>query len=461
MPVFERETPLPATAADVFAYHATTGAFSRLSPPFDTNRIVTPLPSLSEGAVAEFDVVIGPASVRWRAKHHGVRDGSDGGDAGFVDTMERGPFSSWRHEHIFRHVDDAHSVLVDRISWEALPGAGLVVPQRLERMFAYRHAVTRDDLQLRRDLGAPQPLVIGVTGASGLIGRELTALLRVLGHDVRAFHRLDPKHPGNKAPKGTIGWTPSTGEVDVDAASALDAVVHLAGENIGEGRLDDAKKKRLYEQRVEQTKKLLASLAKLPAPPKVVVGASAVGFYGDRGDEHLDEDSAPGEGFLPRFCVDWQNAVLSPGPWRAVTTRIGLVLSPAGGALGKVLPLFKAGLGGPLGDGTSWMPTIGVDDVADVIARAVFDERVVGVVNACGPTPLRNSAYTKMLGHVLHRPAVLPVPRFALKVALGDFGDNVLDSARATSKRLVEVGHRFRHVDAEHAVRHLLGEHDR
>lgn len=457
MPVFEKRTPMPASAADLFAWHAAKGAFARLTPPFDQARVIRDLPRLADDEYAVIEVAIGPAKVQWTARHTEVKDGRDGGVAGFVDTMENGPFSSWRHEHIFEPVDDDNSILHDRITWESLPGAGLIVPARLERMFAFRHAVTLDDLLLRRDLKAPSPIVVGVTGATGLIGTELTALLQVLGHEVRPFQRVKA---GETAKPGHIAWTPETGVIDVDAAVGLDAVVHLAGENIAAGRLTDAKKARLREQRIEQTKKLFTSLAALTSPPKVVVGASAVGFYGDRGDEVLDETSAAGTDYLAGFCVDWQDAVLHTPPkppWRAVTTRIGIVQSPDGGALGMVLPLFQAGLGGKLADGKSWTPAIGIDDMAGVIVRALFDDRVDGIVNAVGPTPIRNVDYTKVLADVVNRPAILPVPRFALKLALGEFADNVLASNRAHPVKLTAVGHRFRHLDVEHALRHLLG----
>lgn len=458
MPVFEKRVRLPASAVDVFRWHAAPGAFARLTPPFDAVRVLRPLTALVDDAVAELEVSIGPASVRWLARHTEVRDGSDGGVAGFVDTMERGPFSTWRHEHRFEPVDGNSCDLVDRITWASLPGAGFVVPARLNRLFAYRHAVTHDDLALARDLGRPARRVIGITGASGLIGRELTGLLQALGHEVRAFVRVSAVAP---LPGGQIAWNPATGALDAAACAGLDAVVHLAGENIAAGRMNDAKRARLHTQRVDQTRLLLRSLAALPSPPSVVVGANAVGYFGNRGDEALYDDSAPGDGSLADFCVDWQQAVLEPPtsstPWRAVAARIGIVQSASGGALGKVLPLFQAGLGGPLGDGKSWTPAIGLDDMADVLARCIFDDRVVGAVNAVGPEPVRNSEYTRILGDVLHRPAILPVPRFGLKAVLGDFGDNVLDSARAYPRRLLQLGHRFRHNSVEHALRHLLG----
>jgi uncharacterized protein (TIGR01777 family) len=340
----------------------------------------------------------------------------------------------------------------------------------LERMFRFRHRRTRDDLALDAALralpGGARRRVVGVTGASGLIGRELTSLLRVLGHEVRTFVRVaDPSALSSSAP-GTISWHPPSGAIDVAAAAGLDAVAHLAGESIADGRLDEEKQARLRRQRVDQTTLLWRALAGLPRPPSVVVGAAAVGFYGERGDAVLDEASPAGRGPLSDFCAAWEQAVLGaattatangPGT-RAVALRIGIVQSPRGGALGKVLPLFKAGLGGPLGDGRAFVPWIGVDDMADVILRAIVDERVHGAVNATAPVPVSQRDYARALGGALGRPALVPVPRFALQAVLGrDLGAHVVESMRVVPRALLDLGHRFRHTDIDDAFAHLLG----
>jgi uncharacterized protein (TIGR01777 family) len=464
MPTFERATDVDCTAAGLFAYHAAPGAFERLTPPWDDVEIIEPLRRLADGEVAIFKVGVGPAKLRWVARHENVRDGHDGGVAGFDDVMVRGPASSWRHTHRFEPLPDGRARLRDRITWTAPPGGGLVVGPMLERMFRFRHRRTADDLALDATLRAlpdgARRRVVGVTGASGLIGRELTSLLRVLGHEVRPFVRVVDAGAVSTSAPGTVSWHPASGAIDVVAAAGLDAVVHLAGESIADGRLDHEKQARLRRQRVDHTRALWAALAALARPPAVVIGAAAVGFYGDRGAELLDEHSPVGRGPLSDFCAAWEQAVLAAAKstTRAVALRIGIVQSPRGGALGRVLPIFKAGLGGPLGDGRAFVPWIGVDDMADIILRAIVDARVVGVVNATAPEPVTQRDYARALGAALGRPAVLPVPRFALQAVLGrDLGEHVVESMRVVPRALLELGHRFRHATIGEAFAHLLG----
>lgn len=497
MAVFERSTEIPCSAAALFRYHAAPGAFGRLSPPFDAGTVVVPLARLADGERAEIDVGLGPLTIRWVARHENVVDPATSADGagGFVDVMERGPFASWRHEHIFEPLAPDASAgpggercrLIDRITYRGPAfglGDGVVVERKLDAMFRHRHATTRLDAALLRALPAPRgsagPLRVGVTGATGLIGTEVRALLSVFGCDVVAFVR-----PGSSssASSSSITWNPATGEVGANA-SGLDAVVHLAGENVGEGRLDDDKKRRVREQRVTQTTKLLDALQALPQPPRVVVAASAVGVYGDRGDDVVDEQSPPPSGsaanFFSELCAAWEDALLAPSsaplssssppslspplsppsgkrPWRTVALRIGIVQSPRGGALAKLAPVFSMGGGGMLGDGTGWTPPLTIDDVGAIVWRALVDDRLQGVVNAVGPAPVTQRDYAKTLGHVLHRPAILRVPRAALRLALGEFGDRILDSQRVVPTRLTALGHTFRHASLEDGLRHVLG----
>jgi uncharacterized protein (TIGR01777 family) len=467
MPIFERVTEVEASAVDLFRYHAAPDAFSRLTPPWDDVDVVRPLARLADGEVAEFKVGVGPLKVRWVARHEHVADGADGGVAGFDDVMVTGPASSWRHEHRFEPVAVGRALLRDRITWSTAPGGGLVVGPMLERMFRFRHRRTVSDLALDRALTAlpdgERRRVVGVSGASGLIGREVCSLLRVLGHEVRPLVRVATAGAATSSAPGTIAWHPASGAIDHQAARGLHAIVHLAGENIADGRFTAVKQARLRRQRVDDTLALWRSLASLPAPPGVVVGAAAVGIYGDRGDEPLDEASAAGRGPLSAFCVDWEGAVLAaatmlPGV-RAVALRIGIVQSPRGGALGKVLPVFRAGLGGPLGDGNAFVPWIAIDDMADIVVRAIVDGRVAGAINAVAPTPVRQRDYARALGAALRRPAIVPVPRFALKAVLGaELGEHVVESMRASPRALLSLGHRFRHATIDDAFSHLLGE---
>lgn len=455
MPVFERQLSLPCTATEAFAYHAAPHAFARLNTPFAPAQIVQPLRALESGARAVFDVALGPIAARWVAVHEDVTDGSDGGEAGFVDVMERGPFSTWRHEHRFVPATDG-CTLIDRISFSGPVGplGDGVVQGLLDRMFRYRHTTTRLDVAFARALPAGR-LRVAISGASGLIGQELTGLLSVLGHDVVPVVR-----GGNGA--DVVGWDPNTGAVR--NAEGLDAFVHLAGENIGEGRLTAEKLARVRRGRVDQTALLLRALAGLRAPPRVVVGAAAVGVYGDRGDDVVDEASPPPQGpqqnALSELCAAWEAALLTAvphAPWRAAVVRVGIAQSPRSGALARVLPVFRAGGGGVLGDGRAYVPAVAVDDVAAVFARAVVDDRAVGVVNAVGPAAVTQADYAHTVARVLHRPCLMTVPRFALRLALGELGDRILDSQRVEASKLKAWGHAFRHATLEDGLRHQLG----
>jgi uncharacterized protein len=456
MSQFIAERIMPCSAAELFAYHCRPRAFERLTPPWEQVEVVVPLQRLENGAEVKLRTQVGPVSTTMTVTHHHVIIPSAAAAGGFVDEQVGGPFSVWRHHHRFEPVTATTSRLVDDITYElprvpfAQMVAGGYVRQRLERLFRYRHHTTEQDLLLQQALPS-RPLRVGITGTSGLIGSELMNLLSVLGHLPIAMVRAGRGGTG-------IAWDPTSGTVGPEA-NGLDAVVHLAGENIGDGRLDDRKLARIRTERVQQTRLLRASLSSLSQPPAVFVGASAVGFYGHRNDELLTETSPVGVGELPSLCAAWEQQTLAePSAMRRVAVRIGIVQSLAGGALAKQLPVFRAGLGGPLGDGSMWTPVITVDDVAAVLARAVLDDRIDAVLNAVGPEPLRNSAYTSLLGSLLHRPAVVPVPRMVLQAAAGKLADEgILASARVMPAKLVDLGHRFRHADNRAAMAHVLG----
>ena len=240
----------------------------------------------------------------------------------------------------------------------------------------------------------------------------------------------------------------------------FDAVVHLAGENIAEGRWTEAKKARIRESRTKPTRALSEALAKLNNPPKTLVSASAIGFYGDRGDEILREGSAPGSGYLPEVCLGWEGATASAVQKgiRVVHLRFGVVLATTGGALAKMLPPFRMGVGGKVGDGKQYMSWIALDDVMGAIHHVLITDRLIGPVNAVAPNPVTNSEFTKTLGRVLSRPTLFPVPAAAARIAFGEMADALLlASPRVIPARLVETGYQFRYPELEGALRHLLG----
>ena len=260
--------------------------------------------------------------------------------------------------------------------------------------------------------------------------------------------------------RGGIRWDPEAGEIDPGSLEGFDAVVHLAGENIAGGRWNEARKQRILESRVKGTQLLAGALAKLKNPPKVFACASAVGFYGDRGDEALDETSAAGQGFLAEVCQAWEAATkpASEAGIRTVNLRFGVILSGSGGALGKMLPPFQLGAGGRIGGGRQWMSWVALDDVIGAIHHALLTDTVAGPVNVVSPTPMTNAEFTKTLGRVLVRPTIFPMPVFAAKLALGEMAEELLLAGqRVLPKRLEAADYRFRFNDLEDALRHVLG----
>ena len=291
-----------------------------------------------------------------------------------------------------------------------------------------------------------------VTGASGFIGSALVPVLATGGHSVRRLTR------GTPSGKGEYRWSPEDGAIEPAALAGLDAAVHLAGETV-DGRWTAAKKERIVRSRVQGTRLLSTALAELTPPPRVLVCASAIGLYGDRGDEVLTEASAGGEGFLADVVRQWEAASqpAEEAGIRVVRLRFGIVLSPAGGALRRMLIPFRLGLGGRLGSGRQWVSWVSIDDVLGAIEHALGADELAGAANTVAPKPVTNAELTKTLGRVLRRPAVLPVPAPVLRIVFGEFAGELLSSARVVPQRLVETGYGFRHPELEPALRELLG----
>jgi hypothetical protein len=293
-----------------------------------------------------------------------------------------------------------------------------------------------------------------LSGSSGLIGSAVARRRAERGdHVVRLVRRESPADPNE------IAWDPVGARLEASALEGFDAVVHLAGENIAEGRWTAVKKARIRDSRVEGTRLLAEALARCSQPPRALVAASAIGFYGDRGDEELDETSAPGAGFLAEVCRAWEAAAepAIDGGIRVVHLRIGMVLSADGGALAKMMPLFRAGLGGRLGHGRQSMSWIAIDDLVEAVGHAIAHEGCAGPVNAVAPQPVTNRQFTQTLARVLRRPAWFPAPAFALRILLGEMADELLlASARVYPRRLEAQGFVFGHPDLEGALRSLL-----
>jgi uncharacterized protein (TIGR01777 family) len=295
---------------------------------------------------------------------------------------------------------------------------------------------------------------IAVTGSSGMIGSALCAALGDDGHDVVRVVREDP------APPGTVRWDPEGGTIDAAGLEGLDAVVHLAGAGVGDHRWTEEYKREVHDSRSKGTDLLARTLAGLDRPPKALLSASGIHYYGHRGEEVLTEDSGPGEGFLAGVVADWEAATApaAEAGIRTVQFRNGVVLSRRGGALGKMLPLFRLALGGRLGSGDQWMSWIALDDEIEALVFLLEHDDIAGPVNLTAPNPVTNRDFTEALGRAVHRPAVLAVPRFGPRLLLGrELADEMLFfSMRARPARLEEAGFRFLRPDIDAAMKAAL-----
>jgi uncharacterized protein len=296
---------------------------------------------------------------------------------------------------------------------------------------------------------------VAVTGSTGLIGQALCTRLLASGHDLT---------PVTRSGGHGLLWDPVAGTIDSDGFDGVDAVVHLAGAGIAERRWTKTVKARIYDSRIDGTTLLAKALSELPDPPGVLLSGSAIGYYGDRVDEVLTEDSPPGSGFLARLCVDWEAATApaEEAGIRVAHLRTGLVLAPSGGALGKMVPLFKLGLGGRMGPGRQWWSSISIDDHVAMVEWLLSADEVSGPVNLVGPIPLTNTEFTKVLGAVLKRPTLVPVPKFGPRLLLGrELADELLfTSARVVPAVAQRSGYVFAHNTPEEALRAVLGKPD-
>ena len=293
-----------------------------------------------------------------------------------------------------------------------------------------------------------------ISGSSGLVGSALAQSLKRQGHEVLRLVRATPKDNASE-----VFWNPEEGTLEPENLEGLDGVVHLAGESIAEGRWTDEKKRRIRESRLKGTTLLSVTLAKLKRKPEVLVAASAVGFYGSRGGEILDEQSASGADFLAEVCREWElstQAAAQAGV-RVVNLRFGVILSGEGGALPKMLFPFRMGVGGKLGSGEQYLSWIALDDAVGAIEHALHTTRLRGAVNAVAPEAVTNREFTKTLGRVLSRPTIFPVPAFAARLLFGEMADaTLLASQRVEPARLKESGFAFRYPELEGALRHVL-----
>ena len=461
MPTFTRRSRIDVPAQALFDWHNHRGAFERLAPPWQPVRLER-FEGIRDGQRAVIKLGPKPAALAWIAEHRDYIEGRQ-----FRDIQVKGPFARWEHTHRTIPEDDTTSVLEDDVAYRlpfaplSQPLGGKLAERQFERMFAYRHRVTREDLS-RHHAAALPSLRIAITGSTGLLGEALVAFLTTGGHNVVRLVRTRDvvARYADRADERAAYWDPDQGEIDAAALEGVDAVLHLAGESVFGLRWSPAKKRRILESRMRGTRLLSETLAALEHPPPVFLSASASGYYGDHGASIVTESTPSGDGFLAEVCREWEAATSAAeaAGIRTAILRIGVVLTPAGGALGLALPAFLAGLGGTVGNGNTYFPWIALDDVLYAVLHLLSDSSLSGPFNLSAPEPVTQQAFAKTLGRVVRRPTPWRIPSSLVRRVAGEAGEEMmLKSTRMQPEALLSSGFRFAYPELESALRHLLG----
>tara|TARA_B110000444_G_scaffold84229_1_gene79561 strand:- start:615 stop:2021 length:1407 start_codon:yes stop_codon:yes gene_type:complete len=461
---YKHETVVNADIDTTFAWFEHEGSFRRLMPPWEVAQEVRADDSLEVGSqrVFKFPAPGAPfINLTWVAEHTGYDKPNY-----FADTMVKGPFWKWDHDHYLKE-ENGVTTVVDDVTYSVPFGplgmlvdkvlGGSLVTGRISSMFKAREFRLKRDLDNHaKFLDMPRKKIL-VVGSSGLIGTQLVAFLDTGNHEVwRLVRRVADSN------KNEISWNPDKGEINAKELEGFDVVIHLGGVGIGDKRWSKKRKAAIRDSRVNSTELLSKTLASLENKPDLFMMASAIGYYGNRGDEELDESSTSGEDgyFLTDVCKAWENSAnpAKDAGIRTVHMRTGIVISAVGGALGKMLLPAKMGGGGPIGSGKQWMSWISMDDQIYSMYHLMMSEGVSGEYNLTAPNPVRQKQFAKDLGRVLRRPAFAPLPGFMMKIMFGEMGARLtLDSQRVLPKNLQESGYEFIHTDLQSALSDSLG----
>lgn len=458
MVLFLRSSHLPVSVEEAFAWHERPGALERMLPYWDHIEVLERHGSIFNNDTLDLKLKMGLLSFFVSLKHQNYIQNEQ-----FEDIQVKGPFSHWKHTHTFQKSGDKKSKLTDRIEFD-LPVklfsqflSSTIVEEKLDKLFAYRHRTLINDLFLHSRY-SQKKLKILITGGSGFVGKELIPFLKAGGHTVIRLSRSVDK----AFEKDCVVWNEKSSHVqNAELLDNLDAVVHLAGENIAAKKWSEERKRQLIASRVDFTKHLCHMLKNLPHPPKVLVAASGIGIFGSRDyDDILTEESKPGDGFLAKLAREWESASneLRSSGTRVVNLRFGAIISPAGGVLQKLLTPFKLYAGGPIGSGKQMMPWISMVDALGLILFSLTNNNVTEAVNAVSPNALTNEQFSEILAQTLNRPNALRIPELVVEALFGEMGrELMLSGQHAKPSKALKLGYEFLHSHLHDALTYYLG----
>jgi len=451
---FQHDTSINAPKSVVWEWHAREGAFDRLAPPWEKMESISSPPDLSPGGRRVIKMKVGPLKMKWIAEHTDLIEGEL-----FADRMIRGPFKRWEHTHRLKE-ENGTTIVRDEVSYDVPFGfLGRLFGSRYVRTMVTRMFTSRE-ISLIRDIKRHQSFShlprkkILISGASGLIGSQLMPFLDTGGHEIIQLVRRKPTNDCERF------WDPQKGDLDPSLFDGIDAVIHLGGVGIGDKRWSKKRKAAILDSRRDSVTLLAKTMASLVNKPEVFIVASAIGIYGNRGDENIDENSGNGEGFLTDTALIWESSAdaARAAGIRTIHLRSGIVLTPQGGALGRMLFPFKMGAGGPIGSGKQWMSWISMDDHIAAVQHLMMTSECEGAYNLTAPNPVRQKMFAKTLGRVLRRPSFAPLPGFILRILFGELARPLLlEGQKVHPTRLIDAGFEFEHLNLEDALRDALG----
>lgn len=452
--IYKKKTLINVPVEKLFAWHERNGALLRLTPPWAPLKLISRTgKGLEIGVKVKFRMNLFKIPMIWEAEHIEYQE-----NLMFQDHQTKGPFAKWEHTHRFHALGEDQAMMEDQVAYK-LPLGFLSLPfyghaqKELARVFEYRHRVLKQDLEHRSDKSKKQRIL--VSGASGTIGSILVPFLRTCGHQVIRLVRNR-----SDLADDALFWDPYHHILDLEKAGPLDAVINLNGVDISRGKWTRKQRQLILDSRVTPTRFLARKISEMAHPPSVFISSSAIGLYGEGEDRMLTEKDTPGDSFISRVCDQWEQASLKAreAGIRTVQLRIGVVLTPAGGALARMVLPFSMGLGTRLSHGRQYMGWISMDDTLAGILHILENQAIEGPVNLTAPLPVTNREFTRTLGQVLGRPAFFMIPRWVALALWGDMGrETLLTSARVIPEKLMENGFRFEHNTLESALKDMLG----